>query len=71
MFMNMLNEKLWKTCDWTFIRKVGAVEGKGRVKKKNGKISDIEQKGGWVKFIHYKIIQNEGLLYPFETFLRH
>ena len=27
MFMNMLNEKLWKTCDWTFIRKVAAVEG--------------------------------------------
>ena len=25
--MNMLNEKLWKTCDWTFIRKVAAVEG--------------------------------------------
>ena len=27
MFINMLNEKLWKTCDWTFIRKVAAVEG--------------------------------------------
>ena len=27
MFMNMLNEKLWKTYDWTFIRKVAAVEG--------------------------------------------
>ena len=25
--LNMLNEKLWKTCDWTFIRKVAAVEG--------------------------------------------